>query len=252
MNLEIGERLNTGNPIFFEGKPEYSVFVITPTLSIYSQINEVIYTQRLQTFFLLAGLTSAVVILIVFLVKWNSSLDKEVKKRTMELDASNKQLKVHDKMQREFINIVAYELRTPVQPILGLIEILFSKKGNIESYKGFLDTIFRNTKRLQRLTEDILDITRIESQTLKLNKTRFNLNEVIVNCIHDAMIERPIPINNKYKDITNVNALQMRIAKREIIKIAYEPKDIFIEGDKERISQVISNLLSNAIKFSET
>ena len=244
-----GERLNTGNPIFFEGKPEYSVFVITPTLSIYSQINEVIYTQRLQTFFLLAGLTSAVVILIVFLVKWNSSLDKEVKKRTMELDASNKQLKVHDKMQREFINIAAHELRTPVQPILGLIEILFSKKGNIESYKGFLDTIFRNTKRLQRLTEDILDITRIESQTLKLNKTRFNLNEVIVNCIHDAMIERPLPLENN-KDITNVNANAN--AKREIIKIAYEPKDIFIEGDKERISQVISNLLSNAIKFSET
>jgi signal transduction histidine kinase len=251
------ERLNTGFPIFFEGKPEYSVFVITPTLSIYSQINEVIYTQRLQTFFLLAGLTSAVVILIIFLVKWNSSLDKEVKKRTMELDTSNKQLKVHDKMQREFINIAAHELRTPVQPILGLIEILFSKKGNIESYKGFLDTIFRNTKRLQRLTEDILDITRIESQTLKLNKTRFNLDDVIVNCIHDTMIDRHIPTyNNNNKDSVIINDREGKAnnanAKRNIVKIAYEPRDIFIEADKERISQVISNILSNAIKFSES
>jgi signal transduction histidine kinase len=193
------ERLNTGFPIFFEGSPEYFVFVITPTLSIYSQINEIIDTQRLQTFLLLAGLTSAVVILIVFLVKWNNSLDKAVKKRTKELDESNKQLKVHAKMQREFINIAAHELRTPVQPILGLIEILFSKKGNIESYKGFLDAIFRNAKRLQRLTEDILDVTRIESQTLKLNKRRFNLKDVIVNCIDDAMVHRQIPINNNNK-----------------------------------------------------
>ena len=134
--------------------------------------------------------------MIVFLVKWNNSLDKAVKKRTIELDESNKQLKVHAKMQREFINIAAHELRTPVQPILGLIEILFSKKGNIESYKGFLDAIFRNAKRLQRLTEDILDVTRIESQTLKLNKRRFNLKDIIVNCIDDAMVDRQIPINN--------------------------------------------------------
>jgi signal transduction histidine kinase len=242
------ERLNTGFPIFFEGSPEYFVFVITPTLSIYSQINEIIDTQRLQTFLLLAGLTSAVVILIVFLVKWNNSLDKAVKKRTKELDESNKQLKVHAKMQREFINIAAHELRTPVQPILGLIEILFSKKGNIESYKGFLDAIFRNAKRLQRLTEDILDVTRIESQTLKLNKRRFNLKDIIVNCIDDAMVHRQIPIiNDKEGKTNNLNAN----AKRDIIKIAYEPKDIFIEADKERISQVISNLLSNSIKFTE-
>ena len=256
------ERLNTGFPIFFEGSPEYFVFVITPTLSIYSQINEVIYTQRFQTFLLLAGLTSAVVILIVFLVKWNNSLDKAVKKRTKELDESNKQLKVHAKMQREFINIAAHELRTPVQPILGLIEILFSKKGNIESYKGFLDAIFRNAKRLQRLTEDILDVTRIESQTLKLNKRRFNLKDIIVNCIDDAMVHRQIPINNNNygnKDNIIINDKEAKtnnldsnaIAKRDIIKIAYEPKDIFIEADKERISQVISNLLSNAIKFTE-
>jgi signal transduction histidine kinase len=204
------ERLNTGFPIFFEGSPEYFVFVIT---------------QRLQTFLLLAGLTSAVVILIVFLVKWNNSLDKAVKKRTKELDESNKQLKVHAKMQREFINIAAHELRTPVQPILGLIEILFSKKGNIESYKGFLDAIFRNAKRLQRLTEDILDVTRIESQTLKLNKRRFNLKDVIVNCIDDAMVHRQIPINNNNnKDNIIINDKEGKTnnlnanAKRDIIK----------------------------------
>jgi signal transduction histidine kinase len=178
-----GERLNTGNPIFVEGKPIYFIFVITPTSTIYSQINDVISEQRLETFLLLAGITIAVVILIVFLIKWNSSLGREVKRRTKELDESNKQLvlankksesayeqlKVHDKMQRDFINVAAHELRTPIQPILGLTDALRSKIKDTEKQE-ILDVVIRNAKRLHRLTEDILDVTRIESHTLELRK----------------------------------------------------------------------------------
>jgi two-component system, OmpR family, sensor histidine kinase VicK len=75
------------------------------------------------------------------------------------------QLKIHDKMQQEFINVAAHELRTPIQPILGLADILRSKKTDDEEAK-YLDVIIRNAKRLQRLTEDILDISRIESKLL--------------------------------------------------------------------------------------
>jgi signal transduction histidine kinase len=94
---------------------------------------------------------------------------------------ANEQLKVHDKMQKEFINIAAHELRTPIQPILGLSDVLVSKKGDIEQYKELLDAIIRNAKRLQKLTEDILDVTKIESQSLQLKKQRINLNEVILS-----------------------------------------------------------------------
>ena len=66
--------------------------------------------------------------------------------RTKQLHESNEQLKVHDKMQKEFINVAAHELRTPVQPILGLSDVLLSKKGNIEQYKDLLDAIRRNAK----------------------------------------------------------------------------------------------------------
>ena len=241
-----GERLNTGNPIFVAGKPIYFVFVITPTSTIYSQINDVISVQRLQTFSLLAGITTAVVILIVFLINWNSSLDREVKRRTKELDESNKQLvlankklesaneqlKVHDNMQNEFINIAAHELRTPIQPILLLSDDLKSKIKDNEQLT-LIDVISRNAKRLRRLTEDILDVTRIESKSLKLHKEQFNLNDVIVNTIDDIKINRYF--NNKKNDI----------------KILYDSdKDIFVKADKERLSQVIFNLLSNAIKFT--
>src|SRR5215213_7701381 len=147
-----GERLNTGTPIFVAGKPIYFIFIITPTSTIYSQINDVISVQRLQTFSLLAGITTAVVILIVFLIKWNSSLDREVKRRTKELDESNRQLvltnkklksaneqlKIHDKMQKEFINIAAHELRTPIQPILSSTEVLRYKIKNIQQVIYYL------------------------------------------------------------------------------------------------------------------
>jgi len=241
-----GERLNTGNPIFVAGKPIYFIFVITPTSTIYSQINAVISVQRLQTFSLLAGITAAVVILIVFLIKWNSSLDIEVKRRTKELDESNKQLvlaneklesaneqlKVHANMQNEFINIAAHELRTPIQPILGLSETLKSEIKDNEQL-ALINVISRNAKRLRRLTENILDVTRIESKSLKLHKEQFNLNDVIVNTINYITA-------NKYFN-----------NKKDDIKILYDSDiDISLKADKERLSQVIFNLLSNAIKFT--
>jgi signal transduction histidine kinase len=204
-----------------------------------------VHSSISSTIIIIAGITTAAVILIVFLIKWNSSLDREVKRRTKELDESNKQLvlankklesaneqlRVHDNIQNEFINIAAHELRTPIQPMLGLSETLKSKIKDNEQLT-LIDVISRNAKRLRRLTENILDVTRIESKSLKLHKEQFNLNDVIVNTINDITI-------NKYFN-----------NKKDAIKILYECKDIFVKVDKERLSQVIFNLLSNAIKFT--
>jgi two-component system, OmpR family, sensor histidine kinase VicK len=143
-------------------------------------------------------------------------------------------LKIHDKMQKEFIDVAAHELRTPIQPILGLSDVLVSKKGNIEEYKELLKIINGNARRLQRLTENILDITRIESQTLGIKKERFSLNEKIRSVIID--------INNQTQAGSN----------KDSVKIIFEPKeDIFVQADRIRIYQVISNLLNNAMKFTK-
>ncbi len=144
------------------------------------------------------------------------------------------QLKINDKMQKEFINIAAHELRTPVQPILSLSEILQSDISNNAKQQEFLDAIVRNAKRLQRLTENILDITRIESHSLELRKERFSLNENIINVINDM---------NKQAVLRNNN--------NKTVSILFEPKqDIIVEADKVRIYGVISNLLKNAIHFT--
>jgi signal transduction histidine kinase len=143
----------------------------------------------------------------------------------------NEELKRADNMQKDFINVAAHELRTPIQPILGLSKVLYTKIKDIEQ-RQLLEAITRNAKRLQRLTEDILDVTKIESQSLKLNKEKFDINKKILNVIKD--VEKQISDSNKLK----------------ILFI--EPREaIFVEADKVRIYQVIANLLYNAIKFTK-
>ncbi|HXT85021.1 MAG TPA: HAMP domain-containing sensor histidine kinase, partial [Verrucomicrobiae bacterium] len=227
-----GERLNTGYPIVVNKneKPPYSLFVITPTSSIYSKINNVIFIERLEIFSLISGFASAIMILIILLIRWNNILDKEVKKRTVELEEANEQLKVHDKMQKEFINIAAHELRTPIQPILGLSEVVKNKLNEKED-KELLDIIIKNTKRLRNLTEDILDITRFESSNLHLHKEKFDIDKLIKNIINEFENELDPDKEIKFNYFNSTN----------------EP--ILIYADKNRIAQVISNLINNAIKF---
>ena len=142
---------------------------------------------------------------------------------------TNEQFKLSDKMQKEFINIAAHELRTPTQAITGYSELLATEPENSKMY---VYPIIRNSKRLQRLSEDILDVTRIESQSLKLTKEEFDLNDVILSIIDDY---RSLLLDNE----NNIN-----------LNIIYERKTIIVNADKGRIAQVVSNLLSNAIKFT--
>ena len=100
------------------------------------------------------------------------------------LISTNEQLKVQNRMQKEFVNIAAHEIRTPIQPILGLTEALRSKMKDTEQLQ-VIDAVIRNAKRLQWLTEDLLDVTKIESDSLSLKKEKFNLIDLLSSCIKD-------------------------------------------------------------------
>jgi two-component system, OmpR family, sensor histidine kinase VicK len=142
-------------------------------------------------------------------------------------------LKESEEVKDDFVHIAAHELRAPIQPILGLTEIVRSRIKNSQEQQ-LLDTVLRNAKRLQRLTQDILDISRIESKSLDLKKESFNLNDMILTAIMDSKDQ----VAKEQKDTS--------------LKLEFDPKeDIFIDADKSRINQVISNLLSNAIKFMD-
>jgi signal transduction histidine kinase len=137
-------------------------------------------------------------------------------------------LAAHDKMQKEFINIAAHELRTPIQPILGLSGIL-QDSVHKDPEKVYVEMILRNARRLEKLTEDLLDVTRIESHSLHLHKDIFNLKDVILGQIKD----------------------HQKQAEDNRIELHYEDKDVTVNADKTRITQVIANLLRNAISFTE-
>lgn len=139
------------------------------------------------------------------------------------------QLKSHDKMKQEFMDIVAHELRTPIQPILGLAQVLKDQVSD-STQTRFVDIILRNAKRLQKLQEEMLDVTRIESGSMKIYKESFDLNELIFNVLQD--------FRTQLKDDAR-------------IKLNYRSDgDVWVVADKNRIIQVVSNLLANAIKFT--
>jgi signal transduction histidine kinase len=276
-----GERLQTYQPIYVAGSPTYFLQVVTPTETIYSQIDPILSRESGKLALLLAGPTGASAILIIFLVLWNSSLGKEVKKRTRELQESNRllgvtneQLRERDRLQNEFINIAAHEMRTPIQPILGLSEIMREKILNIaeqlqkeekdevvykqlqnsssvptrsnsifrssslslsvEKIIPMVEIINRNAKRLEKLTNNLLDVTRIENNnSLELRKERFTIDSVIRDCIIDV---------------------SQHIRKKNL-KFSYVPADdnqqVIIKADRNRIAQVLMNLLENSVNYSQ-
>ena len=140
------------------------------------------------------------------------------------------QLEAHDRMQREFINIASHEMKTPTQAILGTSGLL---NYYPERKEELIEIIQRNAKRLQTLIDNILDVTRIESQTLRLNKEPFNIHELISSVIEG------------YKDRIKGTNVQL------VLKNNNNNNPIFVEADRDRIIQVLSNLLSNAIKFTD-
>jgi signal transduction histidine kinase len=138
------------------------------------------------------------------------------------------QLQVHDKMQKEFINVAAHELRTPIQPILGITRIIREEIENKEQ-KKLLDTVIRNAGRLKKLAEDILDVTRIESNSLVLKKEHFNICETMVDVI------------NNHESNTDNKSIKF--------EWSFSDDDCVIFADRNRISQAISNIIGNAVKF---
>jgi signal transduction histidine kinase len=259
-NYGAGERLSAGYPIYANGRAVYYIRIVAPTAEIYSHINNVLFAERVKMFSLIAGTTAAVAILIVFLIKW-SSLSEEVKRRAKELETANKQLslsneqlKMRDKTQQEFIDVAAHELRTPIQPIISLSDVLLHKIRDDES-RPLIDIILRNAKRLQRLSQDILDITKLEGGLFKLNKERFNLKEAISNVLGDYINQiknsskniRLVYEFDKKEDIKQGEGEEAQLHKQSVI----QDNTIIVEADKVRIAQVIDNLLSNALRFTE-
>ena len=164
----------------------------------------------------------------IFDTLWRQAdLHESLRDANKNLLGAYEKLKEHDAMEKEFIDLAAHELRTPSQSIIGYSELL---KDSPKRNKKYEEAISRNAERLYSLVTNMLSVARIESQTMKLNKTFFDLNVKIQNVINDVVIspDKRDKVEIKFKPIGRINIL----------------------ADKEKIFQDFANLLNNAIKFT--
>ena len=221
-------------PILMQGNQFGVLYIIAPYTQV-AEVTALVENQKNLSILLIIVIGASAVTAAVVILQWNKNLEKTIAHRTALLREANEQLTVHDKLQREFINIAAHELRTPLQPILGLSQILESQFGERSEE---MKVIARNARRLERLTQDILDVSKIESGALTLNIQTIDLDEAISSIIIDYR-------NNL------AHAIRTENAKKEKVKIEYEPKKLMVKGDRDRIQQVMSNLINNALRFTK-
>ena len=199
-----------------------------------------------------AGILSHVTI---FENLWKQSeLYQEIKDSHENLKMAHQKLEINNKILNNFIQTSAHELRNPIQPILGISQIIKTKithteerELNVEEICSLLDVIIRNARKLHRLTDDVVDTTRIETNSFRLKKEAFNLKELIQVLVDEYKSQN----NNTMKnDIDNHRNIKLSIMPP--ITDEAQNADLFlIKADKGRISQVFSNLFSNALKFTK-
>ena len=237
-------------PITLNGELLWSLYISTPH-SLASNVGYLINQQKNFSTIVIIVVGSMAFGIAILILSWNKRLEGAVKSRTTQLNktnesliesnsllaSANKQLEIHDNMQKEFINVAAHELRTPIMPILGEAELIENDISDNESARisrEQISSIIRNAKRLDRLAADILDVTNIEGKSLKLNKTTFDIDDILSQLVTEYSRQ-----------------IEKDVAKNKKIKISYEPLHVMIFADNYRITQVISNIINNAIKFTD-
>jgi signal transduction histidine kinase len=221
-------------PVYLDGNKVWTLYVLAPHL-LTRDVNTLLGLQNnfSSIMIILIGIVAFVIAMIILF--WNKGLEDVVNQRTGDLRkmnsyliAANEQLKVHDLMQKEFLNIASHEMKTPTQTILLHSNLLSTDPT---SGRESIDAITRNAIRLQKLVNEILDITRIESKSLKLTTERINLSQIVESIIEE------------YSALIDSGKLMLKFDAKD--------DDIYVIGDKARITQVISNLVDNAIKFTK-
>jgi PAS domain S-box-containing protein len=141
------------------------------------------------------------------------------------------ELKKSERLKTEFMNIAAHELRSPITPIKGYLDLIITDKNTSDSIKNWAKISLRNTERLLKLINDILDVSRLDTDTMRFEMEKIDIVEFLDEIAEDMRA----PIENKnLKFITEI------------------PRDLpNIIGDKIRISQVFKNLIVNSIKFTD-
>jgi signal transduction histidine kinase len=290
------------DPVIVDGKHFWTVSVIAPHY-LASDVTALFNQQNDISIFIIIVIALVAIGISIVILSWNKSLESLVNTRTTELRSkseelnranesliqsnkqiisvnqqlslSNEQLAVanerlesHDKIQKEFINIAAHELRTPIMPILGGLELLDEKLDNDikEKIKEELSMIRRNADRLHKLAEDILEVSSIESGNFRLDRQETDLNFLISHVISDIQTKYDTYSRKNVSIVLYKPALlqqqqqqqdpQCYDEKRSSAAVLPSPQSLsskmmIVKCDPVKIAQVLFNLLDNALKFTD-
>ncbi|MGI0038476.1 MAG: sensor histidine kinase [Nitrososphaera sp.] len=226
------ERLVVGQPVVADGNPAYYVFTVNPTSTFYDAVEGLLFAESVNNFVLLASATGALIVLAIVIIWWNAALEVKVRDRTRRLERAVEQLKVSGRLQKDFINIAAHEIRTPITPILMTADNVEPQNpaSDVVLTRPQYDIIVRNTKRLRQLANDILDVSKMENNTLALRMERLDLGLLVADAVADV------------RSMAEANGNEIKLEIRQKLSV---------EADPARIRQVVANLVSNAGKFTE-
>ena len=227
-----GERLIVGQPVIVDSRPVYFIFTVNPTFTFYDAIDDYLFAESINNFVLLASAISALIVLALVVIRWNAVLESRVLEGTRHLRKAAEHLKTNDRLQKDFINIAAHEIRTPITPILMTADNVepLDLASDVTLTRPQYDIIVRNTKRLRKLANDILDVSKMENDTLVLHKERVDLSELVSDAVGDA------------RSLVETRGNRIKIEVRQALSV---------NADPARLRQVVANMLSNAGKFTE-
>lgn len=241
---DLGERYNTAFPIFADNKTVYGLSLVTPTNSIYENINEVMHNDRIQSALLVTTMSAGVIIIILILRNWSKDLGKEVKKRTLELKEANQRLEIvnekiiaSEKAKEEFISMVSHEMRTPLMPIKAYAGMLLKPKYTGElnpKQKKAIESILRNVTTMERLVEDVFDVYKLGMNRLNLSKQEIGVKNLVDTAV------------SEFQEIIKNQDSKKNIQLNAKLNVSEELK---IHCDPQRINQVLGNLIKNSIDF---
>lgn len=246
VSVDRGISTVASSPVIIDGQHVFTAYIVYPH-NLAGDVGALVDQQRNFSIIAIIVMTGVVALIASLVMSWNKRLQTAVNEKTAELQSAvdslekaNVRLQEHDKMQQEFINVAAHELRTPIQPLLGASEMIndefkrYPENNKLEIDRETSDILFRNAKRLERLSSDILQVTRIEGNRLQLNKEVFDLSRKVQNVVRDMEATWTYASNGKNATIR--------------LNLAKQPLNV--EADKSKIYEVVANLVANAMKFT--
>lgn len=257
-----GEFLISGFPVYYYGKPQYMLIFESATSDFYAKVEPILFQGRIQMFSILTA-TAVLTVIIASFISHNINLDRQVREKTKEitksnetivaqkqqLEKANEELRHLDALKTQFIGIASHELKNPIQPIILYAEM--AKYGDVEKDEA-IDVILRQAQRLRQLSADILEVSRIDSNNLVLNKQKVRIGSLI------REIVRPYQVTDIEKNGTvATESVAVKVPNTNNDTTAQMPNIVInIDEDTEmsidalRISQVMNNIIQNAIKFT--